>query len=111
MPDAEPSDLEIGKGGSDDSCTFTLHNEDHTLGNTLRYVLNKNPNVSFVGYSVPHPSEPKMNLRLQTIGPPATAVLHASLSNLFELGAHVHDTFQSAVAAHRRQAHDKDATQ
>ena len=42
--------------------------EDHTLGNALRHVLMQNDEVDFCGYSVPHPSEPKMNLRLQTTG-------------------------------------------
>lgn len=42
--------------------------EDHTLGNALRHVLMQNKEVDFCGYSVPHPSEPKMNLRLQTTG-------------------------------------------
>jgi len=73
---------------SDDrvSATFIIREEDHTLGfkvfklamlardaficfvstrNSLRYVLAKNEKTSFVGYSVPHPSEPVMNLRLQ----------------------------------------------
>eukprot|EP00965_Chrysotila_dentata_P210177 6185749-Pleurochrysis_carterae.AAC.5 len=67
------SKLDINSGSDPSSCTFTLHNEDHTIGNTLRYILNKSPEVSFVGYSVPHPSEPKMNLRVQTVGPPATS--------------------------------------
>lgn len=30
--------------------TFALAGEDHTLGNTLRYMLNKNPEVVFAGY-------------------------------------------------------------
>ena len=50
-------------------------------------MLNKNPEVSFVGYSVPHPSEPKMNLRVQTVGPPATEVLHTALGNIYEISA------------------------
>ena len=62
-------------GTDPSSATFTLHHEDHTIGNTMRYILNKTPEVSFCGYSVPHPAEPRMNLRLQTIGPPATEVL------------------------------------
>lgn len=93
---------------SDETCaTFVIHEEgyfvlivvrkgwrhskiylpDHTLGNSLRYVLSRkywifidifcfflsshdqrSAEVSFVGYSIPHPSEPKMNLRLQTRG-------------------------------------------
>jgi DNA-directed RNA polymerase I and III subunit RPAC2 len=30
----------------------------------LRYVLIHRPDVEFCGYSLPHPSETKMNLRL-----------------------------------------------
>lgn len=61
--------------------------EDHTLGNALRYVIMKkyvqhfgsvklrastltlqSPDVEFCGYSIPHPSDPKMNIRIQTYG-------------------------------------------
>ena len=96
----EPS-LEVEAGGDQANATFTFHREDHTIGNTLRYVLNKNPEVTFVGYSVPHPSEPKMNLRLQTVGPPATGVLHNALGTVYAIGEHVLTTFDEAVAAHR----------
>lgn len=95
--------LEVEAGEEPSAATFIFHNEDHTIGNTLRYILNKAPEVSFVGYSVPHPSEPKMNLRLQTVGPPATAVLHQALGTVYEIGAHVLATFDSAVEEHHRQ--------
>jgi len=53
----------------DKSCaSYTFLEEDHTLGNALRYVLMKKKDVEFCGYSIPHPSENKMNLRLQTNG-------------------------------------------
>ena len=55
-------------GGSDSSCTFVLSNEDHTLGNALRFVLMRDSRTSFCGYSMPHPSEAVVNLRLQTTG-------------------------------------------
>lgn len=88
--------------------TFVLKEEDHTLGNALRYMIMKkwgsytvlqlvqtwmcctwmchvfsycpsrimfsskrficSPEVTFCGYSVPHPSEHKINLRIQTNG-------------------------------------------
>ena len=48
--------------------TFIFHEEDHTLGNALRYILASKNEVEFVGYSMPHPSEQKMILRLQTKG-------------------------------------------
>lgn len=73
-------------GHSEDltAVTFQILDEDHTLGNALRYIIMKkyfppspidrwdfnfnSPGVEFCGYSIPHPSEPKMNLRIQTYG-------------------------------------------
>lgn len=52
----------------DSNATFSLEGEDHTLGNSLRFVLNRNPQVAFCGYSVPHPSEELVNVRVQTTG-------------------------------------------
>eukprot|EP00588_Corethron_pennatum_P015530 CAMPEP_0194266462 /NCGR_PEP_ID=MMETSP0169-20130528/1352_1 /TAXON_ID=218684 /ORGANISM="Corethron pennatum, Strain L29A3" /LENGTH=167 /DNA_ID=CAMNT_0039007143 /DNA_START=60 /DNA_END=563 /DNA_ORIENTATION=+ len=51
---------------SSTSATFVLGNEDHTLGNALRHVLLERPDVGFAGYAVPHPSEPVVQIRLQT---------------------------------------------
>ena len=60
-----------------------LLEEDHTLGNALRYMIMKesvwlrrlylmyadmffcSPRVEFCGYSAPHPSEDKIHLRIQ----------------------------------------------
>ncbi len=53
---------------ADTECTFALAGEDHTLGNALRYALNKHPDVVFAGYSVPHPSDDVVNVRVQTSG-------------------------------------------
>ncbi|KAL1392395.1 DNA-directed RNA polymerase I and III polypeptide [Phyllosticta capitalensis] len=53
-------------GAEDTAASFEFENEDHTLGNALRYIIMKNPSVEFCGYSIPHPSENKMNLRIQT---------------------------------------------
>ena len=41
-------------------------NENHTMGNALRYLLMKDKDVDLAGYSILHPSESKMNLRIQT---------------------------------------------
>ena len=87
----------------------SLYHEDHTIGNTLRYMLNKNPDVSFVGYSVPHPAEPKMNLRLQTVGPPATDTLLDTLNTVHKVGEHVLATFDAAVADFRKNGGGMDA--
>ena len=103
-------------GASQTAASFQFEDEDHTLGNTLRFMIMKkyavssspcdindssyipflpfvrlwastmeicrslkpkdrrliavanSPEVEFCGYSIPHPSEPKMNVRIQTYG-------------------------------------------
>ncbi len=54
--------------GTSETClTFTIHGEGHTLGNALRYAIVKNPDVEFCGYSIPHPSDDIVNIRVQTL--------------------------------------------
>lgn len=65
--------LQIRGKGSPCSRTFAIGNEDHTLGNALRHVLIQNAKVDFAGYSVPHPSEPVVNIRVQA-HEPTTAI-------------------------------------
>lgn len=85
--------------GDDDTClTFVLRGEDHTLGNALRYILMKNPDVEFCGYSIPHPSEDVMNIRVQTGGKPATEVFRKALQDLRRMSLHIRSTFQEEVA-------------
>jgi DNA-directed RNA polymerase I and III subunit RPAC2 len=55
--------------GPASSRTFCLGDEDHTLGNAVRHVLMKNSSVGFAGYSVPHPAEPVVQIRVQTVAP------------------------------------------
>ncbi|CAM6123175.1 unnamed protein product [Calypogeia fissa] len=83
------------------SSTFSLTEEDHTLANSLRFVLNKDPRVSFCGYSVPHPSENRVNIRVQTTGLPARDVLKDALQDLMGLSDHVRVTFEKAVEEHK----------
>ena len=42
----------------------------------------RSKDTDFCGYSVPHPSEPLMNVRLQTTGRPANAVMDDGLAQL-----------------------------
>ena len=51
--------------GDNTNATYSFHGEDHTLGNLLRNQIIKNKEVEFCAYSVPHPSEPIMNVRVQ----------------------------------------------
>lgn len=88
-------------------CTFVLHDEDHTLGNSLRYMIMKNPDVDFCGYSVPHPSENKINLRIQTKGAPALEVLKKGLKDLSDVCSHVLVTFEAAVEEYKANHEDE----
>lgn len=64
--------------------TFSFTEEGHTLGNAVRYFLMKNTDVDFVGYSVPHPAESRMNIRIQTRTADPLSTLESSLYNLEE---------------------------
>jgi DNA-directed RNA polymerase I and III subunit RPAC2 len=77
--------FEVLGGGDEFSKTYVFGNEDHTLGNALRHILANRDDVDFCGYSVPHPYEPKMNLRLQTRGVPADQILMAALKSMGEM--------------------------
>ncbi|XP_064637390.1 DNA-directed RNA polymerases I and III subunit RPAC2-like [Lineus longissimus] len=88
----------------DDMCrTFVMNNEDHTLGNALRYMVIKNPDVKFCGYSVPHPSENRINFRIQTNGPPAVDVLRRGLAELTTVCEHVLSTFEDKCSQYKKQ--------
>ena len=45
---------------------FIFEDSGHTIGNLLQKQLLKDPYVSFAGYSVPHPLESKMIIRVMT---------------------------------------------
>ena len=72
--------------GSESCATFVLGNEDHSLGNALRWMVSKDPRVEFCGYAMPHPSEKKVNLRIQTRNDvSAKLVLRDALRNVTEM--------------------------
>ena len=72
----------VGEADDEAARTYVFRGEDHTLGNALRHVLMRQKDVEFCGYSVPHPSEPFVHVRLQTTGAPARAVLDDGLKQL-----------------------------
>jgi len=81
--------------------TFVFHGEGHTLGNALRSLLLKNPLVVFVGYTIPHPSENKMHLRVETKQVQAVQALKEALQQLQALSEHVLSTFEGAMKEYR----------
>ena len=70
LPSIDLNKIQIlyGPDGETNCITLIISNEDHTLCNALRFMLNKNPDVQFAGYVIPHPSDPKVNFRIQTEG-------------------------------------------
>ncbi|RDW89472.1 hypothetical protein BP6252_01504 [Coleophoma cylindrospora] len=83
-------------GGTEQAASFQLKQEDHTLGNALRYIIMKNPDVEFCGYSIPHPSEALMNIRIQTYDGTAKDALSKGLDDLMDLCDVVAGKFQIA---------------
>ncbi|KAI1920963.1 RNA polymerase subunit AC19 [Ophidiomyces ophidiicola] len=89
--------ITILPGSTETAASFEFEGEDHTLGNILRYTIMKNPEVEFCGYVLPHPSEFKMNLRIQTYD--STNVfeaLHKGFDDLMNLCDVVTETFTAA---------------
>ncbi|KAI1505567.1 DNA-directed RNA polymerase [Biscogniauxia marginata] len=90
----EPQRVRILPGSSETAASFEFLKEGHTLGNALRYIIMKNPGVEFCAYAIPHPSEDKMNLRIQTYDTTtATAALAKGLQDLEDLCDVVADEF------------------
>ncbi|GLD96664.1 hypothetical protein PINS_up020230 [Pythium insidiosum] len=96
--------LDVHSATSDYSKTYVFHEEDHTLGNALRYVLMRNPDVDFSGYTIPHPSEPKMHVRLQTRpGVPSDDVLRQGLTDLRKVSSYISDAYRKELKAFNRR--------
>lgn len=94
----------IMEGSDEQNATFVFGNEDHTLGNSLRHVLMQREEVDFCGYSVPHPYEPKMNLRLQVKeGYNVKEVLKSGLLDLQTLAEQIQADFDNAWGEFERK--------
>ncbi|XP_027088000.2 uncharacterized protein [Coffea arabica] len=95
--------MEHGSYHDQSKATFSLADEDHTLANSLRFTLNQDPRVTFCGYSIPHPSDARVNIRVQTTGDAAREVLKDSCQDLMLMCQHVRSTFDQAVLDFKNQ--------
>ncbi len=83
--------------------SFIIRDEDHTLGNALRYIIMKNPAVDFCGYTIPHPSESKINFRIQSkinedgTAIPAIDIFRQGLVDLKQMCSIVLEKYQENV--------------
>ncbi|KAE8144968.1 DNA-directed RNA polymerase [Aspergillus avenaceus] len=94
VPGMEEKRIVVLPGATETAASFQFEGEGHTLGNALRYAIMKNPQVEFCGYTIPHPSETKMNLRIQTYDTTnAVEALEKGLDTLMELCDVVSDKF------------------
>ncbi|CAJ2506345.1 Uu.00g004750.m01.CDS01 [Anthostomella pinea] len=92
--EVEPQRVRILPGSSNTAASFEFLKEGHTMGNALRYIIMKNPDVEFCAYTIPHPSEDKMNIRIQTYDTTtASAALAKGLQDLEDLCDVVTDEF------------------
>jgi len=59
--------------------TFTIMQEDHTVGNLIRMQLHADKHNVFAGYRIPHPLETRLVIKVQTTGvkTPLQSVAHA----------------------------------
>lgn len=79
------------------------------LFSRCRYVTMKDPRVEFCGYSVPHPSEDKINFRIQTNTTcSAEDALRTGLENLQHATEVVLKKFDKAVSKHKQHASGMD---
>ncbi|CAJ0564699.1 unnamed protein product, partial [Mesorhabditis spiculigera] len=79
--------------------TIILHEEDHTMGNSLKHILCSMPDVEFCGYNVPHPLEDKILLRVQTKnGVPARRILVDAFNHLETIFTQIGKMFETAYA-------------
>ncbi|OCL06499.1 DNA-directed RNA polymerase I and III 14 KDA polypeptide [Glonium stellatum] len=93
----EKQGIRVLPGSTDTAASFEFEKEDHTLGNALRYIIMKNPDVEFCGYSIPHPSEERMNIRIQTYDNVSVYdVIEKGLNDLMDLCDVVMDKFTIA---------------
>ncbi|KAF9500649.1 RBP11-like subunits of RNA polymerase [Pleurotus eryngii] len=100
MADAVPPKIRIMKGAEPDlsAATYQIYDESHTIGNALRWMLMKNPKVEFCGYSVPHPSENTIQVRIQMYDNLSSLeALIAALSNLDDLCLTIGEAYDKSL--------------
>ncbi|KAL5489708.1 RPC19 [Sanghuangporus weigelae] len=102
--------ITILKGAAPDlsAVTFRMNDESHTIGNALRWMLMKNPEVEFCGYSAPHPSENAIQVRIQMYdGKSALTALIQALDRLDTLFASVDDAYRANLRAGKFERWDE----
>ncbi|AEC08269.1 RNApolymerase 14 kDa subunit [Arabidopsis thaliana] len=100
--------MEHGSFTNVSHASFTLSEEDHTLANAVRFVLNQDPRVTVAAYTIPHPSLEQVNIRVQTTGDPAREVFKDACQELMQMNRHVRSVFDKAVAEYKDEQKRKE---
>jgi DNA-directed RNA polymerase I and III subunit RPAC2 len=64
---------------------FSFYNENHTLGNLIRFFAQGNPNIEYIGYNVPNPSENIMYIKISVLNHDSINPIIMSLKNCSEI--------------------------
>ena len=68
------------------------------LSGSLFVILSFRPQTTFCGYSVPHPAEDEIHLRIETDGRATPAeLLSQALDAVVDMAQHLEDEFQAAL--------------
>jgi DNA-directed RNA polymerases I and III subunit RPAC2 len=100
-PDTDPNPkVKILTSERAGCCTYEIRSESHTMGNALRWGLQKNKKVNFAGYTIPHPSENCLHLRVQTVELdeiPTSKAMEESFETLENIIDHMMITYEDVV--------------
>ena len=67
----EEKPVMVQKEEKTDNCfTFTVYNEDHTLGNMLTDQLLTESRIRYAGYRIEHPTKDLIKIRIQSASSP-----------------------------------------
>lgn len=79
--------------------TFQWNHQDHVLGNIIERQLVRDPRVLFVGYKMPDPIEPIMEVQIRTVATsaPVEALRHGLSNASIEIGKSL-AAFEQALA-------------
>lgn len=81
------------------SFSLLIYSIFETISNFKTIISSSSPEVEFCGYSIPHPSEAKLNIRIQTYGDiTAAQALRKGLQDLVDLCNHTETLFREKVS-------------
>jgi len=99
-PKIELAKSSVNDEGDECNRTFIFNNEDHTLGNSLKHIISKYPEVEFCSYNTPHPLEDLILFHIQTrrnAHVTAADMLRRGLMELEYVFRHLQLKFEEAI--------------